>query len=669
MEVSNNKINFNSNNNRENNFHSIGKLTYNEKIEKEINSIPKKYQDYFKNALNKYCFDTEVYITHSTETNRKVIPQKKYLLNNIILYENFVNLYKDKRDKMSKDSTKFFKFYQFVNRRNKYQKEYLNDLIKFYIKRGYDIKNIQYKKTDNIFNKSILLDKTFGNFTNKGALKFLNNEQNRRNFYIDNQLLLIYKDLVQTLKEPNSDSRNNGKFIKFNQDNINEFIKDTQVNSNINNLEEKNIKKIKVKKEKNEIKEMIEDIKLLEKSISMIEDEKDLFELKKGNKFNLKKENDKNLNSKNKTLANKNFHDYLKNNRLAKFDTISRNNDDENNTTNKSDKNINTITTDYGNNSITNENKNNEKIKNIKFNKTYLKNTILNSNVNKSNKIMRSKYSFYDSDSKKNKYLLNNLNQTKIPKKQENDTDDSNKDHKRVKYIIPSKSRIFKQKSLYKEKIKENLGLNLPGIDSIKNKEKSLSTNKFKNTYNNSNIKKENNNFKDIKEIANNKVKFNLEAYKDKKINNFNESNFILRKKEELERIKEKEINNLYSTINSSSKIFSGYPFDKVEDYFYKYKNIKIPKFNTKNGSNIHSLLDNFENAVKDKNIHKLAKESYLEKKILFLKNSKTLDNMYKSKDIDYEKIRELDTNIIPSLKYNYAENILCNNKNLVEEE
>ena len=182
MEVSTEKFRLKTDNNRYSKNLSNDNLTYNQKIQNEINSIPKKYKNLFEKSLNKYIFNSEVYIPHSTEAKRKVIPNKDYLLNKLILYENFVNINKNKRDNMSKESDKFYNFYSIAKGKNSNQKEYLDKLILFYRGMGYDLNDINYNKHDNIFNKSILLDPTFGNDTNDDVLKFGNNEQSRRNF-------------------------------------------------------------------------------------------------------------------------------------------------------------------------------------------------------------------------------------------------------------------------------------------------------------------------------------------------------------------------------------------------------------------------------------------------------------------------------------------------------
>ena len=663
MEVSSDKIIFKSNNKRKNNIFYFGNISYKEKIKKEINSIPKKYQNYFRNALNKHIFDSEVYIAHSTGNKRKVNPKKNYLVNNIILYENLANLYKDKRDKMSKESSEFLNFYDYAKGKNKNQKKFLNDLLKFYIGKGYNLKNIEYKKSDNIFNRSILLDRTFGNYTNNDVLKFGNTEQNRKNFYIDTQLLLIYEDIVHKTKISNSKTKKSEKFIiKFNKNYINDFIKGSKINSTINNLEKKNNKINILKKKKNEEVENIENNKSLDKSLIMSESEDELFVLNNKKKFNLK--------SKNNTLTNKNFYEYLKNSRLNKFNNNSRNDENSSkNSKNNNNNNANTVTTDLGNNSLSNEIKNNLEIENITFNKTNLKNNISNSIDNKSNKMERNEISFNNMNIKKNKYLLTTLNKAKILNLKENNI--TNKNEYKNNLFISTRNNISKNKKIQKGKTNENLTLNLPGISSLKIKKKNLSNIKFNYIYNKNNNKIDinNNKNKDKIEINNNKVEINLNINNDKKYNTLNEENVFISKKEKLEKMKEIEINDLYSTVSLNRKFFNGFPYDRVENYFYKYKNMKIPKFKIKNGSNLHSLLDKFENAVHEKNIYKIARESTRAKKFLYLKSSKTSDDLNKIENIDSEKIRELDKKIIPSLKYRFAENILCNNNNWIKEE
>ena len=134
---------------------------------------------------------------------------------------------------------------------------------------------------------------------------------------------------------------------------------------------------------------------------------------------------------------------------------------------------------------------------------------------------------------------------------------------------------------------------------------------------------------------------------------------------EAFENSKKKEINNLYTLINDKRNFYKGYPYDKVKNYFKTFRNIKIANFNIKNGSNIHSLLENLEKIVKEKQYHKLAKSLSETKRDIHVKKSENSEKINKIENVEFEKLKEYDTKI-PTLKYDFAEKILVNNQKII---
>ena len=668
MEVSTEKIRLKTDNNKYNNNISNDILTYNQKIQNEINSISKKYKTLFENALNKYNFNSEVYIPHSTEAKRKVIPNKNYLLNKLILYENFVNSNKNKRDNMSKESDKFYNFYSYVKNRNSNQKEYLDNLIFFYRGLGYDIKDINYNKNDNIFNKSILLDPTFGNDTNDDVLKFGNNDQSRRNFYKDNILLLRFNDTLRETKFPYSIAKNDKNQIKNFKakmtNSINSFIKESQINNKIKNIEEKkNVKKKKNKNENNknlktksnlESQPNFEINELIDKNIN--DNEKELFE-KMGNKsikFNKEKLNNKKMDTKD----NKSFMFNYMTIRSNKFNRNTRKDEDNkdiNNYSNKTSR-LNTLTTDYGNNSIFNEIKSNKLPENYTTNNLTLKNNISSENYinkklyqstnNNGNKTYRNRnskkakdkfyISGYNSNIGNNQYLLTTLNKLKVSKTEGN-ISNNNKSDKKIEFTI-------KNRNMNREKT-QNLKIFLPNISSLKSSQNLSKINILtKEEINSNNINKN----RSQKALKNLKITFSKK--------NTNEA---------FEKNKKKEINYLYTLINNKRNFYKEYPYDKVKNYFKTFRNIKLANFNIKNGSNIHSLLENLEKIVKDKQYHKLAKSLSEAKRDIHVKVSDNSEKINKIENVEFNKLKEYDMKI-PNLKYDFAEKILINNQKMI---
>ena len=675
MEVSTEKFRFKKYNNRYNNNLPNDILTYKTKIQNEINSIPKNYKKFFENALNKYTFNSEVYIPHSIEAKKKANPNKNYLLNKLILYENFVNMNKSRRDNMSKESDKFYNFYSIAKGKNSNQKEYLDNLFFFYRGMGYDLNDIKYNKNDNIFNKSILLDPTFGNDTNDDVLKFGNNDQSRNNFYKDNKLLLRFNDILRETKLPHAIAKDDKKKIKnFKAKmaiSINSFIKESQINNKIKNIGE--IKNIKKKKSNNGINNKFKTISnlksqsnleknelkiLIDKNRNDNDDENELFEKMEDKKikFNKGKSNNKKLYNKD----NKSFmHNYMQM-RSNKFNRNKRNNDDDkdiNNYSNKSSR-FNTITTDYGNNSIINEIKSNELPERYTNNKLTLKNNISSENyINKklylntidySNKSYRNKnnkkakdklyLSGYNNNFVNNQYLLTTLNKFKVSKTETN-LSNINKDDK--------KSELEDNNKNMKKEKTQNLKLFLPKLISLKSNQNLTKLNIIeKEEINNNNININRN--KSQKAIKYLKINFSKEID-----NEANENN------------KEKEINNLYNYINNKRSFYKEFPYDKVKNYFKTFRDIKLANFNIKNGSNIHSLLENLEKIVKEKQYHKLAKSLSETKRDIHVKTSEKSEKIKQIENVEFKKLKECDMKI-PTLKYDFADKILTINQKMI---
>jgi phenylalanyl-tRNA synthetase alpha subunit len=90
-----------------------------------------------------------------------------------------------------------------------------------------------------------------------------------------------------------------------------------------------------------------------------------------------------------------------------------------------------------------------------------------------------------------------------------------------------------------------------------------------------------------------------------------------------------------------------------------------LANFNIKNGSNIHSLLENLEKIVKDKQYHKLAKSLSEAKRDIHVKVSDNSEKINKIENVEFNKLKEYDMKI-PNLKYDFAEKILINNQKMI---
>ena len=194
--------------------------------------------------------------------------------------------------------------------------------------------------------------------------------------------------------------------------------------------------------------------------------------------------------------------------------------------------------------------------------------------------------------------------------------------------------------------LKENLTINLPEIPKKDASKRKISFNdnkehKIKNEY--------------TKVVLNRTI--NDTKLSKGKIRKSKEKN-----KSVIEKMREQEINDLYSNVKLNQKFFSDYPFDKIKNYFSNYKKLKIPSISIKDGSNLHSLIDGLENIIKKRDHYDLVKSVNETKREIHLKSSGTFESFRKMEKHDFDQIKEKDDKI-PSLKYDFAETILCVNK------
>ena len=197
--------------------------------------------------------------------------------------------------------------------------------------------------------------------------------------------------------------------------------------------------------------------------------------------------------------------------------------------------------------------------------------------------------------------------------------------------------------------LKEHLKVNLPEINKKEASKRKISLNdnieeRVKNEY---------------KKIILNR------AIKDNKIDKDKIKKSKEKNKSVIEKMKQQEINDLYSSVKLNQKFFSDYPLDKIKNYFSNYTKLKIPTISINDGSNLHSLIDGLENIVKKRDHYSLVKSVNETKREIHLKTSGTFDSFRKVEKHDLDKIKEKDEKI-PSLKYDYAHSIMCVNKKCI---
>ena len=600
-------------------------LTYHEKLNNELENIPKLHKKFFMKSLAKHKFDLDIYIPQGNEMNRKIHPDKDYLLNKIVAHDNLVNKHKKKIDNISKDFSKFYRFYNYLKNSNTKQRDYMRDLINIYKDKNKKGEDIDYKNNENIFNNSVLLDT---NNTNNFS-KYENN--NGKNILLnDKKILLKIDKAIHKTRSPNSIMNHLQKY----EDNFITSINQSYFIKKNHEIESNELKK-EMKTMKTESNISI-DNKYNKMNKSYID--------KKLNPNKSKKE----LKTKNKKIKNNTFDKYLINSKLLKINKISRNK--LNNDLNKNKETLNTTHTIADNrNSEQNLNIHSpkfSKLRNLflnKYNRNEFKNNTIkiiktinnieiNSNKNEINKKQKLNYYSINNNSK---YLLTSLNKINI-KEKINDISEINKE----KILLNTEKDNTNKKFINKSAVKTNIKANLPSINPKKEKlNKSINFIKIKESRIKSKLKNKS------------ESKSNIKKENSNTINNY-------------KKIKEGEINRLYSTISTNSNFLRDYPDNQIKSYFQKYKNIVIKKIETEKGSNLYPILDNIENIVKIKDIPKLTKSLYETKQYLNLRNNKKYNDIY-AKDKSSTLLDRVIENEkkFPLIKYDCAEKIIFGEK------
>ena len=188
-------------------------LSNQKKLENEISSLPKEFRNEFRGALNKYSFDKEILIPKAITIYKNDYKDKNYLLNNLVSFENKAQERKDLVEPLRKETKRFSKQYKLILEENEYhQNNYLRKLAKIYKSLGYNINNIEFQKTENIFSPSVILDHNFGINIMEDIYKYSNFGLSKE-YKIDQNLLRkikkgikdtkVHKNMKKTLKEEN----------------------------------------------------------------------------------------------------------------------------------------------------------------------------------------------------------------------------------------------------------------------------------------------------------------------------------------------------------------------------------------------------------------------------------------------------------------------------------
>ena len=176
-------------------------LTYHKKLENELDTLPNDISKFFRHSLDKYQFQLEVYVPHSMVISKKEYYDKNYMLNNLVKTEDIIQDKKNQIAHVSKETKKFSHQYEFVKNENmSHQLGYLNKIEQLYKNKGYNTTGINYKKEDNIFSPSFLLDTKYGTNSQTDVVKYGNNN-NKREYKIDKWLLNKFDEVILKKKK------------------------------------------------------------------------------------------------------------------------------------------------------------------------------------------------------------------------------------------------------------------------------------------------------------------------------------------------------------------------------------------------------------------------------------------------------------------------------------
>ena len=276
------------------------------KIEKILNILPTKTQFSFRQALSPYKFKDEIFIPNTLEI-KKEFSNKNYFYNNLVKFNQNLYYNKKKLKNLNNDTKKFSKQYKLIRAENENNNNnYLYNVTELYKINGYDMKNLNYTKKDNLFDQSILTenDKNIENTLKKENYFDIKKETN---YLYKTEKIIINKEYKPNEEEKNKEIKK--RKIKFK--NINEINKKHQKKLNeikINYKYLNNISLKDLKTKNNKLKKEINDIEYSLKCLS----QENIF--------------DDNKNKNNKLLykiKTKNIHNFLNNNKKSKTNLIS----------------------------------------------------------------------------------------------------------------------------------------------------------------------------------------------------------------------------------------------------------------------------------------------------------------------------------------------------------
>ena len=168
--------------------------------------------------------------------SKKEYYDKNYMLNHLVKSEDIIKSKKRQIFHISKETKKFAHQYEFVNM--PYQMKYLSNIENMYKNKGHNTTGINYKKDDNIFNPSFLLDSKYGNNSKTDAVKYGQNNY-KKDYKVDKWLLTTFDDYIQ--------KKNKGVHKRDSNKNIEETLEDEEKQKYLAQIKKDLDEQIKIK--------------------------------------------------------------------------------------------------------------------------------------------------------------------------------------------------------------------------------------------------------------------------------------------------------------------------------------------------------------------------------------------------------------------------------------
>ena len=224
------------------------------KINQELNSLPEDFRNTLKRGLSKHKQTSEVYIPKNIALGQKY--NKDLLIEKVKNYNKFIFDRHKLASKLANNTSSFSKVYNYIKelegKKNR-QQQYFDEIEKIYLEKDYNLKNCAIKKGENIFDYSMLIDKSFGNNVKQDAIRLIN-EINNKDLLKEHKLVFKLNNEIIEQKLKNKLNNRSKKLLK-NMMNKNEYLKMLKVRKDMKHVTYKRIKK-KPKKNKTQIKEL-----------------------------------------------------------------------------------------------------------------------------------------------------------------------------------------------------------------------------------------------------------------------------------------------------------------------------------------------------------------------------------------------------------------------------